>query len=116
MITRLFQSTFAFIRSQWWALVLCAVTAVISCVVLYKLVWPAYQDPISRMYTSKLGYASVIRQSGGTFPVTSAKVEQRDITGKFIGEGLVQSEPVQVPMVAMANICLLYTSPSPRDS
>jgi len=114
MITRLFQSTFALLRSQWWALVLCALTAVISCVVLYKLVWPAYQDPISRMYTSKLGYASVIRQSGGTFPVTSAKVEQRDITGKFIGEGLVQSEPVQVPMVAMANIVKVHVTEGQR--
>ena len=66
------------------------------------------------MYTSKLGYASVIRQSGGTFPVTSAKVQQRDITGKFIGEGLVQSEPVQVPMVAMANIVKVHVTEGQR--
>lgn len=114
MITRLFQSAFTFLRSQWWALVLCAMTAAICLVVIYQLVWPAYQNPISRMYTSKLGYASVIRQTGGTFPVTSAKVERRNITGKFIGEGLVQSEPVQVPMVAMANIIKVHVTEGQR--
>lgn len=114
MMMRTVQSVFSFLRSQWWALVLCAMTAAICLVVVYKLVWPAYQNPISRMYTSKMGYASVIRQTGGTFPVTSAKVQHRNITGKFIGEGLVQSEPVQVPMVAMANITKVHVSEGQR--
>ncbi len=114
MIKRLFQSACTFLRSQWWALTLCAVTGVICLVVVYKLVWPAYQNPISRMYTSKLGYASVIRQTGGAFPISSAKVERRLITGKFIGEGLVQSEPVQVPMVAMANITKVHVTEGQR--
>ena len=114
MIRQLFQAIFDFLRSQLWALTLCAVTAIVCIVVVYKLVWPAYQNPISRMYTSKLGYSSVIRKTGGAFPVTSAKVERRDITGKFIGEGLVQSEPVQVPMVAMANIVKVHVTEGQR--
>jgi len=114
MFKRLFQSVFDFLRSQLWALTLCVVTAIVCIVVVYALVWPAYQNPISRMYTSKLGYSSVIRKTGGAFPVTSAKVERRDITGKFIGEGLVQSEPVQVPMVAMANIVKVHVTEGQR--
>lgn len=114
MIRRLIQSIFDFLRSQLWALTLCAVTAIVCVVVIYKLVWPAYQNPISRMYTSKLGYSSVIRKTGGSFPVTSAEVQRRDITGKFIGEGLVQSEPVQVPMVAMANIVKVHVTEGQR--
>ena len=114
MIRRLIHSIFDFLRSQLWALVLCAVTATVCVVVIYKLVWPAYQNPIARMYTSKLGYSSVIRKTGGSFPVTSARVERRDIVGKFIGEGLVQSEPVQVPMVAMANIVKVHVTEGQR--
>ena len=104
MIARAIKSTFEFLRSQLWALLLCAVTAIVCIVVVYKIVWPAYQNPVARMYTSKLGYSSVLRQNGGAFPVTSARVQRREIIGKFIGEGLMQSEPVQIPMVAMANI------------
>ena len=114
MINRFIQSVFDFLRSQLWALTLCAVTAVICIVVVYKLVWPAYQNPIARMYTSKLGYSSIIRRTDGAFPVTSAKVQRRDITGKFIGEGLIQSEPVQVPMVAMANIVKVHVTEGQR--
>ena len=114
MINRLFKSIFDFLRSQLWALALCVVTAIICIVVVYKIVWPAYQNPIARMYTSKLGYSSVIRKTGGAFPITSAKVQRRDITGKFIGEGLMQSEPVQVPMVAMANIVKVHVTEGQR--
>ena len=84
MINRLFKSIFDFLRSQLWALALCVVTAIICIVVVYQIVWPAYQNPIARMYTSKLGYSSVIRKTGGAFPITSAKVQRRDITGKFL--------------------------------
>ncbi|NND99654.1 MAG: biotin/lipoyl-binding protein, partial [Pirellulaceae bacterium] len=92
------------IRPQIWSLTLCAATLALCIAVAYMIVWPAYKNPIARMYTSKLGYSSVIRKTGGSFPVTSAEAQMREITGKFIGEGLVQSEPVQVPMIAMARI------------
>ncbi|QEG23028.1 efflux RND transporter periplasmic adaptor subunit [Mariniblastus fucicola] len=108
MFYRILQSIFDFLRAQWWALTLCIVTAAVCLLVVYKLVWPAYQNPIARMYTSKLGYSSVLRKTGGAFPVSSAEVLPREIIGKFIGEGLMQSEPVQVPMVAMANIVKVH--------
>ena len=70
------------IRPQLWTLILFTVTGVLCVVVAYLIVWPAYQNPISRMYTSKLGYSTVIRKTGGAFPVDAAKVETRTIVGK----------------------------------
>jgi multidrug resistance efflux pump len=104
MITSALRFAYRLIRLQMWPLTLCATTLALCMAVAYMIVWPAYKNPIARMYTSKLGYSSVIRKTGGAFPVTSAKAQTREMTGKFIGEGLVQSEPVQVPMIAMARI------------
>jgi HlyD family secretion protein len=80
------------------------VTLLLCCVTIFFLIWPSYKNPKARMYTSKLGYASVLRKTGQAFPVQTASVELRDIEVRFLGEGLVQSEPVQVPMVGMARI------------
>ena len=104
MLNRTIQLIATELRAQWWPLALAVMTAVFSSLVLYCLVWPAYQNPVARMYTSKLGYGAVIRKTGGRFPVKSAEVKRRAIVGKIIGEGLMQSTPVQVPMVAMAGI------------
>ena len=114
MIGKSWQFFNRLIGEQLWALTLCVVTALICIFVVYQIVWPAYKNPIARMYTSKLGYSSVIRKTGGAFPVTSAKVETREIIGRFIGEGLVQSEPVQVPMVAMAGIVKVHVTEGQR--
>jgi HlyD family secretion protein len=83
-------------------------------VVTYLIVWPAYKNPIARMYTSNIGYSSVIRKTGGAFPVTAAEVHSREIVGKFIGEGLVQSEPIQVPMIGMARILKVHVTEGQR--
>jgi multidrug resistance efflux pump len=66
------------------------------------------------MYTSKIGYSSVIRKTGGAFPVTAAEVQSREIVGKFIGEGLVQSEPIQVSMIGMARIFKVHATEGQR--
>ena len=58
------------IRYQCWPLIFLTVTLILCGLTAWLLIWPAYQNPSARMYTSKLGYAAV---------------------------------------------CLLYTSPSPRD-
>ncbi len=99
-----FSMVIRFLRAQAWPLTLLAISATLCAVVTYLLVWPAYKNPIARMYTSKLGYSTVLRKTGGSFPVKTALVTKREITGKFIGEGLTQSEPVQVPMIAMSRI------------
>jgi HlyD family secretion protein len=103
-LRQLVRVSYDFVRPLGWSLLLCAATGVLSLIVVYIIVWPAYKNPIARMYTSKLGYSTVIRKTGGAFPIRAATVEPREIIGKFIGEGLTQSEPIQVPMVAMARI------------
>ncbi|MEM7454501.1 MAG: efflux RND transporter periplasmic adaptor subunit [Planctomycetota bacterium] len=92
------------IKYQFWPLVFLAITGSISAAVAYLLIWPAYKNPIARMYTSSLGYSRVLRETGQPFPVKTAVAVEREITGTFIGEGIIQSEPVQVPMIAMAGI------------
>lgn len=97
-------------RPYLWSLSLCLMTGLLCIAVTILIVWPAYQNPIARMYTSSLGYSNVIRKSGGSFPVSIASVRSTTMIGKFIGEGLVQSEPVQVPMVAMARILKVHVT------
>ena len=96
------------IRSLVWPLLLLAVTLVLCGIAAWLLIWPAYQNPTARMYTSKLGYASVLRQTGQSFPVKTAIAVERQVEGVFLGEGLVQSEPIQVPMIAMARIMKVH--------
>ena len=96
------------IRFQLWPLILLTVTLVLCGLTAWLMIWPAYQNPTARMYTSKLGYATVLRQSGKPFPVKTAVAVDREVTGVFLGEGLVQSEPIQVPMIAMARIMKVH--------
>lgn len=114
MISKWVSSMFRLIGMQMWTLCLLAFTGLLCIATTYLIVWPAYQNPVSRMYTSKLGYSTVIRQSGGAFPVRAAKVQHRKIVGKFIGEGLMQSEPVQVPLVAMSRILKVHVKEGQR--
>lgn len=101
---RLIKYAMAAMRSQVQMLMLCSLTIVVSIIMLYYLIWPAYKNPIARMYTSKLGYASVLRKTNQLFPVKTATVIERAIEIRLLGEGMVQSEPVQVPMIGMARI------------
>ena len=101
---QIFDAIRLFLRPLLWSIGLCVLTGILCLVFAYLIVFPAYKNPIARMYTSKLGYSSVIRKTRGAFPVDVATVDRREIIGKFIGEGLTQSEPVQVPMIAMAAI------------
>ena len=45
------------------------------------------------------------------FPVTLAHVEEKTITGRYLGEGLVCAELVQVPLVPMGRITRVYVKP-----
>ena len=102
------------LKTQLWPLTLLAVTILLCAITCWLLIWPAYKNPQARMYTSKLGYATVLRQTGQPFPVETAVAVEREIEGSFLGEGLVQSEPVQVPMIAMAAIKKIYVQEGDR--
>jgi len=101
---KLLVSTCAVLRPLYLSLGLSLLTAGVCLIFAVVIIWPAYKNPIARMYTSKLGYSSIIRKTKGAFPVEVTTIEEREIIGKFIGEGLTQSEPIQVPMIAMAKI------------
>lgn len=102
------------IRKQFWSLVFLAVTVLICASVFKMLIWPAYQNQSARIYTSKLGYATVLRKTGKPFPVTTAFASEKNITGSFLGEGLVQSEPIQVSMIAMSRITRILVQEGDR--
>lgn len=87
-----------------WILFCLFATVAFGGYIVHAVFWPAYKEPTARMYTSGLGYASVLRKSGKPFPVTTAVSQRRNVTGRFLGEGMMRSEPIQVPIIAMSRI------------
>ena len=102
------------LKPQFWPLTFLAITLFLSATTVWLLIWPAYQNPSARMYTSKLGYANVLRKTGQPFPVQTAIAREKEMASNFLGEGLVQSEPVQVPMIAMARILKIHVQDGDR--
>lgn len=68
------------------------------------VLWPAYQNPGSKMYDSGLGYASLMRKLGKPFPVVTAEVRERTFTRAMLAEGVCTAEPFLVPIVPMAKV------------
>ena len=89
-------------------------TAGITWVLGKWIIAPGYVDPTSRMYTSKLGYAQLQRKTGKPFPVATGTPAYRDFTAYFLGEGLCQSEPIQVPLIPMGRILKVHVSEGER--
>ncbi len=82
-------------------LCLASATIAASYFVLRYIAWPGYVDPQSRMYTSRLGYAALLRQEGTPLPVRTATPIRGSLTQYFTGEGFVRSQPVLVPIVPL---------------
>lgn len=101
-------------KRQGGTLLLLFITGLLCLGTSWLIIWPAYKDPSSRMFTSKLGYASLLRKTGRPFPVKTAKSRRMNIKGVFLGEGLVQSEPIQVPMIAMSRITHIHVEEGDR--
>ncbi len=76
-------------------------TAVTILIVTVFAVLPAYKNPQARIYTSGLGYAKVIRRTGGAFPVKIGHVTRRHFSEPILGEGIMNSRPVMVPIIPM---------------
>jgi multidrug resistance efflux pump len=81
---------------------------------VWKVLRPAWEQPGNRTYTSRLGYASVLRREGRPFPVGVAQVATRDLDEVHVGEGLMQSTPVLVPVLPMAPITKVHVHPGDR--
>lgn len=101
-------------RRQWGMLTCMLVTIALAGALGALVIWPGYRDPSSRMYTSRLGYARVLRAQNKPFPVTTVRPEQRAVSAVFLGEGLVQSEPVQVPVIPMSRIVRVHVEEGDR--
>ena len=84
------------------------VSAVMALAILIVIVMPGYASPMSRMYTSKFGYGSLLRRLKKPFPVTSTRVVRRVLGRTSMGEGLVRSEPIIVSIVPMGVIRRRY--------
>jgi len=89
------------------ALLLSLTLGLTACCIKF-VIEPGYKNPLSRMYTSRLGYASVIRQRNQAFPVTTARATRRTIEASYLGEGMIQSEPVLVAVIPTGTISHVY--------
>ena len=76
----------------------------LSVVIVVLVLWPAYRDPSSRMYTSGFGYGSVKRKMGGSFEVETALAKSEVVSIPYLGEGVITAEPLRVPVIPMATI------------
>ena len=72
------------------------------------VIWPGYLDQRARIYTSRLGYAAVMRSQNKPFPVVTTSSSVRRLTQQFMGEGVIRSEPVLVPIVPMGRITKVH--------
>ena len=90
------------------------ITVGIAGVLMKFVIWPGYLDQQTRMYTSRLGYAAVMRRQGRPFPVATRFPESRTLSARFLGEGLMRSEPILVPIVPMGRIKCVYVNQGAR--
>lgn len=75
---------------------------------------PAYREPTTRTYPSRLGYPALLRQSGQPLPVTTVAAEVRTISEFVMGEGTMASEPVLVPIIPIDRILAVHVEEGQR--
>ena len=95
------------LANSWISLML-VVAAVMFVAVAVTIVMPGYTSPMSRLYTSKFGYGSLLRKTHRPFPVTSTRPIRRVLGRTSMGEGLIRSEPIVVAIVPMGIIKRRY--------
>lgn len=87
---------------------LIAVTLIATAWVVIKVAIPAYLDPSNRTYTTHLGYPALMRQQNKPFPVTVARAQEHTLRTRYLGEGLVNADPLIVPIVHSGRISHVY--------
>jgi HlyD family secretion protein len=68
------------------------------------LLWPAYTNPQSRMYTSALGFLKIQRLLGLHVQAQAEQPVYHDFEVPMLGEGTVQSNFYNVPVVPTARV------------
>lgn len=87
-----------------WLTFVVVVTGVVAAALIILVIIPGYKNPSSRIYTSRFGYASLLRAQGRPFPVTSAKGQRRTLSRVVLGEGVMRSESIQVAIIPAGRI------------
>jgi multidrug efflux pump subunit AcrA (membrane-fusion protein) len=68
------------------------------------VLWPAYTNPESRMYTSALGYLKVQRLLGLEMKAEAEQPVYHDFETPVLGEGTIQCNFYNVPVIPVARI------------
>ncbi len=85
-------------------------TNLISLFFLVAVIAPAWKRPSNRMYPSKLGYPALLHRFHKPIPVSTALVQSRPMTRTALGEGMMMSEPILVPIIPMDRILAVHVS------
>lgn len=91
-------------RENAWLGLIVAVSAAMAAAMLVTIILPGYASPMSRISTSKFGYPALYRRLRKPFPVEVARLTRRTLSHTALGEGLIRTEPVVVPIVPMGKI------------
>jgi HlyD family secretion protein len=72
------------------------------------VLWPAYINPESRIYTTALGYLKVQRLFGIKLHALAERPVWHDFETPLLGEGTMQCNFYNVPVVPVARIAALH--------
>src|SRR5580704_900297 len=72
------------------------------------VLWPAYTNPVSRLYTSAIGYLKVQRLLGIQMEAEAEPPVWHDFEIPLLGQGTIQCNFYNVPMVPTARVTSLY--------
>lgn len=102
---------FHFFLMQWrWLLLVFGALAVFAALFI-TIVLPAWKTPENRTYTSKYGYAELKRKTGTPFAVQTGVARIRVIEQKLLGEGLMSSRTILVPVIPTAKVKEVLVNP-----
>lgn len=96
------------------SLLLGAGTTAASVFFVLAVIIPAYREPTTRTYPSRLGYPALLRKAGHPLPVATVAAEMRTISEFVMGEGMMASEPVLVPIIPMDRIVAVHVEEGQR--
>jgi HlyD family secretion protein len=72
------------------------------------VLWPAYANPVSRLYTSAIGYLKVQRLLGIPMEAEAEHPVRHDFETPLLGEGTIQCNFYNVPVVPTARVTALH--------
>jgi multidrug efflux pump subunit AcrA (membrane-fusion protein) len=95
-------------------ILICAASFVLGVGFLVVFIGPRYTDPTTWLHTSKFGYGTISRKLGRPFPVASRVTTKRVMLSRLHGEEILSSEPIQIPIIAMARIEKVHAATGDR--